>query len=97
MPDEQNGSEDAAAGRPTFEEPRAAEENASPDVSEDAGSPPSPFPHPPWTVGVVLILGAVSLLFGLLVRPIFLAVGSPFIIALFLWLYVKLFAGSSSS
>ena len=118
MPDEQNGSEDAAAGRPTFEEPRAAEENgpedvaadrrafekagdaeenASPEAVEDAGPPPSPFPHPPWTVGVVLILGAVSLLFGLLVRPIFLAVGSPFIIALFLWLYVKLFAGSSSS
>jgi hypothetical protein len=58
---------------------------------------PSPFPHPPWTVGVVLVLGVVSLLFGLLVRPIFLAVGSPFIIVLVLWLYVKLFTGGEDS
>lgn len=60
-------------------------------------SRPSPFPHPPWTVGVVVVLGVVSLLFGILVRPIFLAVGSPFIIVLLLWLYVKLSAGDTSS
>lgn len=53
---------------------------------------PSPFPHPPWTVGVVLVLGVVSLLFGILVRPIFLLVGSPFILVLLLWIYVRLFA-----
>jgi len=77
------------------EEP--AIEETSPEAAKDAESQPSPFPHPHWTVGVVLILGGASLLFGILVRPIFLAVGSPFIIALFLWLYVKLFAGDSSS
>ena len=97
MPDERNGVEDAASSRGAPEEAGKAEENASQEAAADVESRPSPFPHPPWTVGVVLILGGVSLLFGLLVRPIFLAVGSPFIIALFLWLYVKLFARHSSS
>ena len=52
----------------------------------------SPFPHPPWTVGLVLVGGAITLLFGLLVNPIWLLVGSPFVVALLLWTYVKLFA-----
>lgn len=53
----------------------------------------SPFPHPPWTVGLVLVGGVITLLFGLLVSPIWLLVGSPFVIALLLWTYVRLFAG----
>jgi hypothetical protein len=76
--------------------PDDAEDRRQPEEEAD-GAPLSPFPHPPWTVGVVLILGVVSLLFGLLVRPIFLAVGSPFIIVLVLWLYVKLLSGRTSS
>jgi hypothetical protein len=51
----------------------------------------SPFPHPPWTVGLVLVAGGITLLFGILVNPIWLVVGSPFVLALFLWLYVRLF------
>ena len=51
---------------------------------------PSPFPHPPWTVGLVLVAGGITLLFGLLVNPIWLVVGSPFVIALVLWLYIRL-------
>jgi len=51
---------------------------------------PAPFPHPPWTVGLVLVAGVITLLFGVLVNPIWLAVGAPFLIALALWLYVKL-------
>ncbi len=73
------------------------EEHTPDDAAKEEEARPSPFPHPPWTVGVVLILGLVSLLFGILVRPIFLAVGSPFIIVLLLWLYVKLFMRDSSS
>ena len=68
------------------------EEHAPDEAAKEGEAQPSPFPHPPWTVGVVIVLGLVSLLFGILVRPIFLAVGSPFIIALLLWLYVRLFA-----
>jgi uncharacterized membrane protein YphA (DoxX/SURF4 family) len=80
-----------------FESERESGKDAPQGDGTDAESQPSPFPHPPWTVGVVLVLGGVSLLFGFLVRPIFLAVGSPFIIVLLLWLYVKLFAGDGSS
>ena len=65
------------------------------DLHEAAGdideSVPSPFPHPPWTVGLVLVGGGITLLFGILVSPIWLLVGSPFVIALFLWLYIRLF------
>ena len=50
----------------------------------------NPFPHPPWTVGLVLVAGVITLIFGILVNPIWLLVGSPFVIALFLWLYVRL-------
>jgi hypothetical protein len=58
----------------------------------EGGEPPrSPFPHPDWTVGLVLVAGVITLLFGVLVRPIWLVVGSPFLIALGLWLYVKVF------
>ncbi len=59
------------------------------DNDKDAESP-SPFPHPPWTVGVVLVAGVITLVFGILVSPIWLVVGSPFVIALFLWLWVRL-------
>ena len=73
------------------------ENHAPDDAAQEEKAQSSPFPHPPWTVGVVVVLGVMSLLFGLLVRPLFLAVGSPFIIVLLLWLYVKLFTGDSSS
>jgi hypothetical protein len=52
----------------------------------------SPFPHPPWTVNLVLVAGVITLLFGILVNPIWLVVGSPFVLALLLWLYIRLFA-----
>jgi hypothetical protein len=64
----------------------------SPEERDDAlDDAPSPFPHPPWTVGLVLVAGGITLLFGLLVSPIWLVVGSPFVLALFLWLYIRLF------
>jgi hypothetical protein len=60
-------------------------------AAEGGEQPRSPFPHPDWTVGLVLVAGVITLLFGVLVRPIWLLVGSPFLIALGLWLYVKVF------
>jgi hypothetical protein len=63
-----------------------------PDVVVDDGdNPPSPFPHPPWTVNLVLVAGAITLLFGILVNPVWLLVGSPFVLALMLWLYIRIF------
>jgi len=57
---------------------------------ETAALERSPFPHPPWTVGLVLIAGVITLLFGILVSPIWLVVGSPFVIVLILWLWIRL-------
>ncbi|HJO02457.1 MAG TPA: hypothetical protein QGG47_00630 [Acidobacteriota bacterium] len=54
----------------------------------DGLNPPT-FQHPPWTVGVVLVFAVVALLFGILVRPIWLLVGSPFILTLFVWIGVR--------
>ena len=75
---------DAAAGE------RRTPDAARPEDDYDRAAS-SPFPHPPWTVGLVLVAGVITLLFGLLVNPIWLLVGSPFVIALFLWLYVRVF------
>jgi hypothetical protein len=71
------------------EPPRRAD--ASRDDATEAGAQGSAFPHPPWTVGLVLVAGVITLLFGILVSPVWLLVGSPFVIALFLWLYVRIF------
>jgi hypothetical protein len=59
---------------------------------EETDDLPSPFPHPPWTVNLVVVAGVITLLFGILVSPIWLVVGSPFVLVLLLWLYVRLFA-----
>lgn len=67
------------------------------DIEPDQdGSAASAFPHPPWTVGLVLVAGVITLLFGVLVSPVWLLVGSPFVIALVLWLYVRIFIRPSS-
>ena len=110
MPNNKQAPENFAAGHPANHAPGEAaaddralehssesDEGASREAATEREVQPSAFPHPPWTVGVVLVLGVGSLLFGLLVRPIFLAVGSPFILALLIWLYVKLFAHGGSS
>ena len=57
---------------------------------ETDGPAATAFPHPPWTVGLVLVGGVITLLFGILVSPIWLLVGSPFVITLLLWLYIRL-------
>lgn len=73
--------------------PSTDEEPESSSSADDVTELPSPFPHPPWTVGLVLVAGVITLLFGVLVNPIWLLVGSPFVVVLVLWLYVRLFVG----
>lgn len=51
--------------------------------------PPPTFAHPPWTVGVVLIMAVVMLILGLLAHPLWLLIGSPFILTLAVWIWVK--------
>jgi L-asparagine transporter-like permease len=47
------------------------------------------FPHPPWMVGVVLIIAILAILAGFS-DPIWLLLGAPFIIVLVLFIYVRI-------
>ncbi len=46
------------------------------------------FIHPQWSVGIVIMLGLVSLLLGL-GNPLWLLGGSPFILTLAVWVVVR--------
>lgn len=48
------------------------------------------FPHPEWTVGVVLVVAVVMLLLGILGHPLWLLIGSPFILTLLTWVVVRM-------
>ncbi len=48
------------------------------------------FKHPPWMVGIMLILGAMSLLVGLTVDPFWLVMGAPAILTLFVYVGVRI-------
>lgn len=61
------------------------------DVEGLRGAESFEFPHPRWTVGLVLVLAILTLILGLLVRPLYLLIGSPFILVLALWLAVRIF------
>jgi predicted signal transduction protein with EAL and GGDEF domain len=47
------------------------------------------FLHPPWMVGIMLILGALSLAVGLTIDPFWLVMGSPAILTLFVYVGVR--------
>jgi hypothetical protein len=47
------------------------------------------FPHPPWTLGIVLIFGVLSVLAGIS-NPIWFLLGAPFILVLALFLYSRI-------
>ncbi len=47
------------------------------------------FLHPPWMVGIMLILGVLSLAVGLTIDPFWLVMGSPAILTLFVYLGVR--------
>lgn len=49
------------------------------------------FPHPPWTVGIVLVIAVCAILAGLS-DPIWLLLGAPCILVLLLFLYVRIAA-----
>lgn len=48
------------------------------------------FKHPPWMVGVMLILGAMSLFAGLVADPFWLVMGAPAILTLFVYVGVRI-------
>jgi hypothetical protein len=60
------------------------------DPDKEPGPDERPlFPHRPWMVGIILLFGVLSLIAGLS-DPIWLLLGAPFILALALFLYVRI-------
>jgi hypothetical protein len=47
------------------------------------------FPHPPWTVGIVLIVAVLAILAGFS-DPIWFLLGLPCILVLALFIYVRI-------
>ncbi len=48
------------------------------------------FKHPPWMVGIMLILGAMSLFVGLTLDPFWLVMGAPAILTLLVYIGVRI-------
>lgn len=48
------------------------------------------FQHPPWMVGIMLILGVLSLVIGLTVDPFWFVMGSPAILTLVVYIGVRI-------
>lgn len=63
--------------------------NPSTESREPEPSEPPVFQHPEWMTGIVLILG-VMVVFAGLVRPIWWLIGSPFLLALAVWICGRL-------
>ena len=59
-----------------------------PDVPRGSNEPPM-FPHPQWMVGVVLIFAVLFIAAGL-GNPIWLLIGSPFILTLAVYIWVRI-------
>jgi len=65
-----------------------------PDPDSDSTREPEPderpmFPHPQWMVGVVLIFAVVAIVAGLR-NPVWWLIGSPCILVLVIWIYVRI-------
>jgi hypothetical protein len=65
-----------------------SENSNDPDDRLDANER-SLFPHPPWTVGIVLVIAVVAIIAGLS-DPIWLLLGLPCILVLALFIYVRI-------
>jgi len=65
-----------------------------PDLDSGSSREPEPterpvFQHPQWMVGVVLVFAVVAILAGLR-NPVWWLIGSPCILVLAVWIYVKI-------
>ena len=69
--------------------PRPPEEDLEQPDSTEPGDGPPVFAHPQWMVGVVLIFAVLFLVAGLK-NPFWLLMGSPFILTLAVYIYVRL-------
>ena len=76
--------------RPQEQGPSTPDHPEQPDASRGSNGPPM-FPHPQWMVGVVLIFAVLFIVAGL-GNPIWLVIGSPFILVLAVYIWVRLAA-----
>jgi len=76
-PNRREGREPPTSGRPE-----------QPDPSPGVEGPPM-FPHPQWMVGVVLIFAVLFIVAGL-GDPVWLLIGSPCILVLGVYIWVRL-------
>jgi hypothetical protein len=67
-----------------------SEEEDPPSGQDLLGVERSPFAHPQWAIGMVLVLALPFLVLGLFGHPIWLLLGSPFLLVLAIWIGVKL-------
>lgn len=58
------------------------------DDPQRESNEPSPFAHPQWTVGVVLVFAVVAIAAGFR-NPVWFLIGFPCILVLALWLFVR--------
>jgi hypothetical protein len=65
-----------------------SENSNDPDDRSDANERPL-FPHPPWMVGIVLVIAVAAIIAGLS-DPIWLLLGLPCILVLALFIYVRI-------
>lgn len=49
------------------------------------------FQHPQWMLGIVLIFALITLYAGILGDPVWLLIGSPFIVTLAIYLWARFF------
>jgi len=64
-------------------------EDRRPSGEELLGIKASPFAHPQWAVGMVLVLAVPFLVWGIFGHPVWLLLGSPFVAVLVIWLAVR--------
>ena len=76
--------------RPREQGPSTSGRPELPDASRGSNRPPV-FPHPQWMVGIVLIFAVLFIVAGL-DNPVLLLIGSPFILVLAVYVWVRLAA-----
>jgi hypothetical protein len=71
-------------------EPNPIPESVGPGTDAPPGVGERPiFHHPQWMVGVVLIFAVIAIVAGLR-NPVWWLIGSPCILVLAVWIYVKI-------
>jgi hypothetical protein len=80
--------DDNRDGEPDPSLPPAGEHDPEPPGDPPGAEERPVFQHPQWMVGVVLVFGIAALVVGI-DKPVWLLIGSPFILALLISLWAR--------